>query len=228
MDFKQYEDKLNQCVEEVFESIIKENQNLAIRTRARAGAEISDILEELFVKEIETNKYSLLSDPIKSPPGATKNPFDAKCTFTYMGRSEIIWIDIKAFKISAIDSNPDIGTINKVQDFIKQGNFYIQYVLVYYDEDGEGLKFVQHNDRFVKVYLLKDVNDSVRLNPHNQLQVNMSENPQYRTRQEFIHLLKQKQIEGHRRRIESSTNILAKIDVTYEEIMRVNKMSERR
>lgn len=227
MDFKKYEIKLADEVAKVFETIIENNTHLNIRARSRAGAEISDFLEDKFVELVNRNKLNFLSAAEKSPVGATKNPFDAKSFFSFLKRKELIWVDIKAFKISSADSNPDIGTINKVLKFIKEGNFYIVFALVYYEGDERGLKFIKKDGKFTKVYLLKDVNATVRLNPKNQLQVNVSAQPQYRTRKEFIDLLKQKQCECHKRMIKKSTETIKGIDDIYIKLHKINENSER-
>ncbi|MGO4272945.1 hypothetical protein AB4Z22_24415, partial [Paenibacillus sp. TAF58] len=107
MDFKVYENQLCKSIEQEVEKIIQSNLHLNIRAKSRAGAEISDYLEEIFVDAINNNGHPYLSQAKQAPKGATKNPYDAKCDFDFIGRKELIWIDFKAFKISSTDSNPD-------------------------------------------------------------------------------------------------------------------------
>src|SRR5690606_31869448 len=126
--------------------------------------------------------------------------------------SEEIWIDFKALKVSSADSNPDIGTPSKVAALISNGNFYLLYVLVYYREHKNGLEFVEFKGAKVKSYFLKDINRTFRRNPKNQLQVNISAEPEYRTREEFINVFIEKLEESHKRQIEISTASIKKIE----------------
>jgi hypothetical protein len=219
-DFRKYEEKLTESLNEIFETIICKNTTLNISAKSRAGAEVSDYLEDEFVEYVNhTVKHPLISDALGSPKGSTKNPFDALCYFNFMDRTEKIWIDVKAFKISSEDSNPDSGTIKKVIKFIKEGNFYIVFVYVYYDEAGTKTQFVKFKDKYTKTFLLKDVDKSVRVTPSNQLQVNMDTNTQYRTREEFIHFLKQKHLESLNRTILKKSKELKELDDVYEELI---------
>lgn len=226
MDFKIYEEKLCKEILMIVESIITANLKLNIRARARAGAEISDYLEEQFVLYIEQNGHNYLYNAVQSPRGATKNPWDAKCQFYFMNRNEEIWIDFKAFKISSKDSNPDIGTPNKVIKFIKEGNFYLIFVLVYYDEEDDGLKFVKYDNHYSRVYPLKNVNSTFRLNPKPQLQVNIAAEPEYRTRKEFIDLLMKKHEESYQRQQESLQRKVENLNNIHEELIQANNIAE--
>ena len=58
---------------------------------------------------------------------------------------------------------------------------------MYYESKQDGVEFVKYNNDYKKVYLLKDVNESFRINPKPQMQVNIAAEPTYRTREEFIH-----------------------------------------
>lgn len=227
MDFKIYEEQLCKSIEQVVDKIIQMKLHLNISAKARAGAEISDYLEEQFVLSVN-NGSGYLTDAFQAPRGATKNPFDAKCLFNFMERQEVIWIDFKAFKISSLDSNPDIGTPNKVIKFIKEGNFYLIYVLAYYEEDGDGLKFVKYNGNYTKVYPLKNVNHTFRWNTKNQFQVNMSAEPEYRTREEFVEMLIQKLKEGYARNLIKLQDKIDKLDDTYSQLINSNRNSEKR
>jgi|SRR5699024_8701901 len=228
MDFKKYEEQLCKSIEKEVDKIIKSKLHLNIRARSRAGAEISDYLEEQFVLAVNNNNDPYLSDGVQAPRGFTKNPFDAMCFFDFMGRKEVIWIDFKAFKTTSLNSNPDIGTPKKVIRFINEGNFYLVFVLAYYEEDGDGLKFVENNGKYTKVYPLKDVNRTFRLNPKPQLQVNMSAEPEYRTREEFIKLLIQKHRESYDRNIKALNEKIDKLDDVYTQLINTNRESEKR
>lgn len=226
-DFKQYETQLCNDIEEIIDYIIQSKKYLNIPVRSRAGAEVSDYLEESFVNYLKNNRHEHISNPVASPPGATKNPWDAKCEFEFMGRNELIWIDFKAFKISSANSNPDIGTPTKVIKFINEGNFYLIYVLVYYDAHNSGLQFKKYNGEYTKVYPLKDVNHTFRLNPKPQLQVNIAAEPEYRTRREFIDLLITKHKEAYNRQKKALTKKIKLIDEIHTQLIDTNNESEK-
>ena len=212
MDINYFESLILNELKNITESILFKNPNPGISAKARAGAEISDLLEKNFVIESQNHKY--FKDSQSSPDGATKNPWDAMTYFCYGQHKELIWIDFKAVKLSSADSNPDIGTPDKIIDLIiNKRAFYLAYIFVYYEEANNGLKFVRNaENEFVKVYFLKDVSSSFRRNPKNQLQVNISAKPEHRSRTEFIELLIEKIIESHKRQIEISKKALEKIE----------------
>ena len=91
MNIQEYESLIKNTVSKVVENIISENINLNISAKSRAGAEISNFLEEQFI--LLTKKNEILIDAEKSPKGATKNPWDAKVYFKYNSHCEEIWID---------------------------------------------------------------------------------------------------------------------------------------
>lgn len=209
MEIKKYECKIKTELSKVINKIITKYPRLNIAAKSRAGAEISNFLENKFVKETSKNKY--FKNSIASPMGATKHPWDAMTYFCLKGHEEVIWIDFKAVKVSGLDSNPDIGTPDKIIDLIYSGNFYLVYIFVYYSETKDGLQFVSNSENEkVKIYFLKDISSTFRRNPKNQLQVNISAKPEYRSRVEFIKLLYKKIEESHKRQIEISTKALKK------------------
>lgn len=210
MKIREYENLVKKTITDVIKNIISNNETLNISAKSRAGAEISDWLEEAFVNATQNNKRLL--DTEAAPKGKTKNPWDARCFFQLKDHKEEIWIDFKAFKLSGIDSNPDIGTPNKVIKFIEEGGFYLLYIHVYYEEDGNGLKFIKSEGEAVKSYFLKDISPTFRRTPTNQLQVNISAKPTYRTREEFIEILMVKLKEGLIRQLEKSQQKLSDID----------------
>lgn len=229
MDFKEYEAFLCKELTRIVLNIINENKKLGISARARAGAEISDFLEGKFQEKVNDEKASqFIYDAEQSPQGKTKNPWDARCKFNYMNREEEIWIDFKAIKISSVDSNPDIGTPSKIISFIKNGNFYLVYIIVYYVGIEFGLKFVEYNKKFVNTYLLKDVNHTLRLNPKPQLQVNISAEPEYRTREEFIKLLIQKAQESYTRQEINLSKKKKELTILLPELIKCNMESEKK
>lgn len=227
MDIKDFETKILSELKAVVEATLGKNQEPNISAKSRAGAEISSLLEEQFVTETANHQYFKKS--VASPAGATKNPWDAMTYFNINGHEELIWIDFKAVKISSADSNPDIGTPDKIIDLIYRGFFYLAYVFVYYEETQNGLKFVKNADNeFVKIYFLKDISSTFRRNPKNQLQVNISAKPEERSREDFINVLFDKIEESHKRQIEISTKALEKLAEgnTKAELIEINKQSE--
>lgn len=224
MDIKDFENLILNEVNLAVLNIIRDFTELDISARSRAGAEISKFLEEKFVEYTKSHKF--LKNSVPSPRGATKNPWDVKTVFHYKNIKEKIWIDFKAIKISGKGSNPDIGTPNKVIDFIKSGHFYLLYVYVFYEETERGLKFVEVNSNNTKSYFLKDIHHSFRRNPKNQLQVNIRELPEYRTREEFIKLLIKKIKESHQRQIQISQKALQEIPDEENLLLDKNKESE--
>ena len=210
MEIQEYEALILSELEAVVKTVLSNNPQPKISAKSRAGAEISSLLEEAFVKETKGHNY--FKNSLGSPDGATKNPWDAMTHFCVKDHDEIIWIDFKAVKVSNADSNPDIGTPDKIVDLINSGYFYLVYIFVYYEETKDGLKFVQNTDNeMVKIYFLKDINHTFRRNPKNQLQVNISAKPEIRTREEFINLLFAKIEESHKRQISISNKALEQI-----------------
>lgn len=229
MEIQKYEEKIIKELKPIIETILRNNPQPTIAAKSRAGAEISDLLEKQFV--IETKKHTYFKNSASSPEGATKNPWDTMTYFNLNGHEELIWIDFKAIKISSKDSNPDIGTPDKVFDLIKQGAFYLVYIFVYYKETDKGLEFVKNSDNeFVKIYFLKDISHTFRRNPKNQLQVNISAKPEYRSRIEFINLLLEKVVESHKRQIEKSNRALKKFEESgiKDDLLAKNKEQEER
>lgn len=225
MQIKDYEDQIRKDITEVIFSLIKENPKLPISAKARAGAEISSWLEENFVRKTRDSNKLLRSE--QAPPDKTKNPWDARTFYKYKDHTEEIWIDFKACKLTDnSDSNPDIGTPNKIFKFIEEGGFYLLYIYVYYKEDPEGLRFVEYKNKLVKSYFLKDVSSKVRRTPTNQLQVNIDEGPEYRNRSEFIELLNTKVLEGLDRQLKKTTEKIEEVQKNKENYLSKNRLSE--
>lgn len=227
MEIRVFEKLILSELKTVIERIISKNQEPNISAKSRAGAEISSLLEEHFV--LETAKHQYFSKTLASPAGATKNPWDAITHFCIKGHEEVLWVDFKAVKVSSADSNPDIGTPDKIFDLIYSGFFYLVYIFVYYEETKAGLKFVKNQDNeYVKIYFLKDISSTFRRNPKNQLQVNISAKPQERTREEFINILLDKIEESHKRQMEISKKALEGLEKgdIKRKLIEINKQSE--
>lgn len=191
-DYKNYENAMRTTVSSVFEDILKEhNHQLNISVKARGGAEISEILQEEFLKFLakpeNAAKYPQIYQPIAADVKATKSPYDIAWRFNDGKIDDLIWGDIKTFKTSAADSNPDMGTPNKVLQFIKEGHFYLTFVMFKYEQTPTGLKFSpMGNGKYVDFMFLKDAPEDLRINPKPQFQMNISGTQKYRTRTEFI------------------------------------------
>lgn len=227
MEIREFEKLILSELKTVVERIISKNQEPNISAKSRAGAEISSLLEEQFV--LETTKHQYFGKTLASPSGATKNPWDVITHFCIKGHEEVLWIDFKAVKVSSADSNPDIGTPDKIFDLIYSGFFYLAYIFVYYEETIKGLKFVKNADNeLVKIYFLKDISSTFRRNPKNQLQVNISAKPQERTREEFINILLGKIEESHKRQMDISKKALEGLEKgdIKRKLIEINKLSE--
>ncbi|MFI5140264.1 MAG: hypothetical protein ACHQIM_20765 [Sphingobacteriales bacterium] len=227
MEIQEFEALILKELKAVVLTILKSHPEPNISAKSRAGAEISSLLEEEFVAK--TIKHPYFGKSLASPPGATKNPWDAKTHFCFKGHEEVLWIDFKAVKVSSAGSNPDIGTPDKIIDLINSGFFYLVYVFVYYEETKNGLKFVNNQDHeLIILYFLKDINSHFRRNPKNQLQVNISDKPEKRTREEFINILFEKIEQSHKRQIEISRKALESIEKgdVKAKLLEINKQSE--
>lgn len=221
MEVKKLEDLIKSDIESVFTSIIKEqNYILPISAKSRGGAEISDYLEDGFVNFLTNHVHERIYNPKGAPKGATKNPYDF--CFNYKcedaGFDDLIWGDIKATKLSYDDSNPDLGTPEKIIKFIMDGHFYLLFVFLEYEatEDNQ-TKFVPFSDgKYVHCQFLKDINHSVRINPKPQFQVNINEPEEYRTREEFIDLFYTKYQESIDRNIAKQLKKKNELDDRFE------------
>ena len=134
----------------------------------------------------------------------------------------MIWGDIKATKFSYADSNPDLGTPEKIITFIMDGHFYLMFVFLEYDAtDDNQTRFRQFADgKYIHCQFLKDINHTVRINPKPQFQVNINEPEEYRTREEFLDLFYTKYQESIDRIIEKQTKKKSMLDDRFDELKR--------
>lgn len=206
MDEHKLETLMKEDIESVFNSIlIEHNYIFPISAKSRAGAEISNYLEDSFVNYFIAHSHDRIYNALSAPKGKTKNPYDFcfnyKCTEANF--DDLIWGDIKALHSSYKDSNPDIGTPEKVIKFIMDGHFYLMYVLFKYEAatDTE-IKFLAFEDgKYVHCQFLKDVHHTVHITPKPQFQVNFNQPEEYRTRDEFIDFFYTKYLESINRNI---------------------------
>ena len=77
MDEQKLEALMKEDIESIFNSIlIEHNYIFPISAKSRAGAEISDYLEDDFVRYFTTHSHDRIYNPLSAPKGKTKNPFD--------------------------------------------------------------------------------------------------------------------------------------------------------
>lgn len=233
MDIKEYEELIVNELNKVVEQIINDNPKLAIAVKKgeRVGDGISKYLENKFVEYTKTHNH--FRDSIASPEGKTKNPFDVQTFFELKNHRELLWIDFKAINVDNDDTNPDSGTPDKVLTLIHSGYFYLAYILVYYKGNEAGLEFVPHKDVLVKSYFLKNVSETMRITPANQMQVNGFAEPTYRTREDFLKFLLKKKIESNERKLKKATEELENLrqgnfkkDLSIERLNEMNKEQE--
>ena len=233
MNIREYEELIISEINGVVGQIINDTPTLPISVKRgeRVGDGISKYLENKFVEM--TDEHIYFRDSIPSPEGKTKNPFDVETIFELGGRMEKVWVDFKSINIENEDSNPDSGTPDKVLKLIKDGNFYLVYVLVYYRGVPGGLSFVENGGSFVKSYFLKDISETMRITPSNQIQVNGFSEPVYRSREEFLRFLLQKKIESNERKLKKCISELEnlrsgnfKVDVSLDDLIGMNNIQE--
>ena len=192
MNVADFENLIITALKTAVQDIIEANPTLpiAVKQGERQGDAISKFLENAFVEYTQNHPH--FKNTQASPTGKTKNPYDVETFFEYNGHRELVWIDFKAVNIANEDSNPDSGTPDKIIKLIESGSFYLAYIFVFYQGSNSELSFVSKDDAFVKAYFLKDISRTVRITPANQLQVNYSQPPQYRTREAFLLFLIEK------------------------------------
>ncbi len=212
--FIDIEKLMKKDIEGIYNKILSQHKYiLPISAKSRSGAEISDFLEDCFVKILSEEPHSRVYNPKGAPKGKTKNPYDFCFNYYFktddLSFDDLIWGDIKATKHTYKDSNPDLGTPEKIIDFIMDGHFYLMFVLFEYEPTNDNkTRFIKFEDgKYVHCQFLKDINHTVRINPKPQFQVNISEPEEYRTKKEFIDLFQQKYSESLDRII---TNALKK------------------
>lgn len=221
MEIKKLEELMKSDIEAIFTNILAEYHfMLPISAKSRSGAEISDYLEDGFVNYVNSHQHQRVYSPLGSPKGATKNPYDFcfryKCYEAAF--DDLIWGDIKAAKFSYSDSNPDLGTPEKLIKFIMDGHFYIMFVFLQYEATADHqTKFIPfHDGKYVHCQFLKDIHHTVRINPKPQFQVNIHEPEEYRTREEFVELFYQKYRESIDRNIAKQEKKKSELEERFE------------
>lgn len=223
MDERQLEELIKSDIKTIFTNILsKHNYILPISTKSRSGAEISDYLEDDFVEYIMQNPHERIYNPQSAPKNSTKNPFDFSFNYRHQlsGFDDLIWGDIKASKFSYKDSNPDLGTPEKIIKFIMNGHFYLLFVFLQYEATQDNqTRFLPFKDgTYVHCQFLKDINHTVRINPKPQFQVNIHEPEEYRTREQFLELFYKKYQESINRNIAKQEKKKAELDHRFQSL----------
>lgn len=229
MNNTNFEKQLKIDLENVFQEILnKTNGVINIPATARAGAQISDYLEDEFVDYLSKNTHERIYNPMSAPKNKTKNPYDICWNYKYEDEDDnvvddLIWGDIKASKNSFDDSNPDLGTPTKMIKFMKDGHFHMLYIFFEYNAtDDNKVQLIKYpNGKYAKVWLLKDISNTVRINPKPQFQVNIKEEPVYRTEEEWIDLFEKKYFESLDRIIENATKKKETLRKDFEKIRKI-------
>ena len=129
MTEKEIEKLIKDDIEQAYTIILKNcNYILPISAKSRSGAEISDYLEDMIVDFFGKSNHERVKS-VQKNNGSTKSPFDFCFNYSCDGYDDLIWADIKASKRSFKDSNPDLGTPEKIVKFIMDGHFYLLFVL---------------------------------------------------------------------------------------------------
>lgn len=224
---KEFEEQMKEDLKQVFDNVLKKyNYKLPISSNSRSGAEISDYLEDGFVEYLQEHPHKRIYNALGSPKGATKNPYDF--CFNYRNDNpfefdDLVWGDIKATKRTYKDSNPDLGTPEKMIKFMLDGHFYLVFIFFEYDSTDDGstqfLKFEDGN--YVRVMFLKDISSTVRINPKPQFQCNIHEPEEYRTREEFVDMFLKKYKESNDRIINIQMKKKASLDAKFDKIKEI-------
>lgn len=217
MDERKLEQLMKQDIETIFTDILHEHDyTFPISAKSRAGAEISDYLEDYFVHHLSIHQHKRIYNPLGSPKGNPKNPFDICFNYSCPEANfdDLIWVDIKATNNSYKNSNPDLGTPEKIIDFIMDGHFYLMFIFFKYEATKDNkIRFIAFDDRkYVHCQFLKDINHSIRINPKPQFQVNIHEPEEYRTRDEFLELFYSKYQESIDRNIAKQNKKKSELD----------------
>ena len=215
MNERKLEELMKQDIESIFTIILKEhNYTLPISSKSRIGAEISDYLEDYFVEYLTQHTHKRIYNPNSAPKGSTKNSYDFCFHYKYENFDDLIWGDIKAAKISYTNSNPDLGTPEKIIKFIMDGHFYLMFVFLKYDtaKNNQTIFLPFEDGQYVHCQFLKDIHHSIRINPEPQFQVNIHEPEEYRTRDEFLELFYTKYKESIERNISKQEKKKAELD----------------
>lgn len=220
-DFKTIEENIKNDIEAVFSTILSsKNYVLPISARARGGAEISDYLEDSIVEYYKDKNTENVYNVLGAPKEKTKNPYDFCFNYRFSNENfdDLIWADIKASKHTYEDSNPDLGTPEKIIKFINEGHFYLLFVFFEYEPtDNNQTKFIPFSDgKYVHCVFLKDIHHTVRINPKPQFQVNISESEEYRSIDEFIDLFQKKYQESLDRIVDKAVKKRNKLDTRFD------------
>ena len=183
---------------------IIQNEKIELKVagkKDRVGASISSFLEEKFCEYVLSKYNDKFKNPKSAPKNKTKNPWDAKFDYKYNEQLIHIWIDFKSINKDMEDSNPDMGSSDKIFKMAEENVFFLLYVEVYYTINKNN-NIVLDKDK-IKIYFLHNIANSYRRTPTNQMQVNINESPIFdRTFKDFLKLHSQKLQESYKREID--------------------------
>ena len=108
----------------------------------------------------------------------------------------------------------------KIIKFILDGHFYLLFVFLEYEAtDDNQTKFITFSDgKYVHCQFLKDIHHTVRINPKPEVQVNINEPEEYRTREEFLELFYTKYKESIDRIIAKQEDKKSKLDKRFSDM----------
>ena len=209
---KEIENKIINIIKKIVLEILQ-TEKIEIKVtgkKDRVGASISSFLEEKFCEYVNKKYNEKLIDPKGAPKNKTKNPWDAQVYWKEDRYLIPVWIDFKAINKNMEDSNPDMGSADKIFNMIQQGVFLLLYVEVYYEIDEENK--VVLDTKKIKVYFLHNISKTYRRTPTNQMQVNINEEPDLeRNFDEFLDLHYKKLNESYKRELEKINKKLEKL-----------------
>lgn len=230
-DNKKFEETLCKDIQDIFQSIITDmGHTLDIPATARSGAQISDVLEDNFMRYLTLNPHIRVYNPQQAPKGNTKNPYDICWNYKYsdhlMNYNDLIWGDIKATNVIYEDSNPDLGTPEKMIKFMLDGHFHMLFIFFKYDSTPDGkIELLQYpNGTYAKCTLLKNINHTVRINPKPQFQVNINEEEEYRLNGEWVDMFEMKYYESLERIIENANRKKSRLKEYFDEIRKLHHL----
>lgn len=122
-----------------------------------------------------------------------------------------------------------MGTPKKFFDFLlNEDGFYIMFIYLFYESVGDQINFINYDEKNkIKIYFLKDISSSFRRNPKNQIQVNVKESPDLRSRKAFIDILIKKLGESYERQIKIAQTAIKKLPEEAQKAIEKNKKQEK-
>ena len=110
-----------------------------------------------------------------------------------------------------------------------EGHYYLLFILFEYipTADFKTQFTAFENGKYVKTVFLKDMNETLRINPKPQFQININEDPIYRNKEEFIEMFERKYTESLDRVIEIANRKRKQIKTQFNDIRDLHLKDER-